>query len=274
MSYLFLMRASRTTSTLPFVGVIGLSILSAAGCNNMDRRYLTPEGASVYAMVFAPDTAPFFMGAEESLYILETPIELPIRQPTAAEEGALGDAPWVLRGDYQVELTFTVTNLDTESAQRTTVTLNGINPMFEYAPGFTVDQMDVIPDFSQWERTYVLEPGGSRTSTWRGAEMAEITVDLASATSTPECQAIANQIVYFANQSGIDPRSTACVPPVVPGLVGLKLGLRALATAPPPIAIEASARVRDLRDRIAATGQEPWLPPTPVQFTPPPPPEE
>lgn len=286
MSYLFHMRAHRsptflhrTSSRSPLArGVaiaVGVSTSTAAlgACNHADRRYLAPEGATVFALAFTPDTPPFFMGDEESLYLIETPIMLPIRPPSAAEEAALGDGPWVRRGDYQVQLTFTVTNLDTERARFVGVTLNGINPLYEYVPGFTVDDDDVIPNFSQWERTYVLEPGESRTVTVREEEIDELTVDLASATSTPECQRIANQIVYFANQAGIDPRSTACIPEVVPGLLGIKLGLRAVGSEPPPIVLEASAIVRDVRDRIAASGQEPWEPPMPTPFTPPPPEE-
>ncbi|GAB4201715.1 MAG: hypothetical protein OHK0013_14030 [Sandaracinaceae bacterium] len=286
MSYLFHMRAHRsptflhrTRSRSPLArGVaiaVGVSTSTAAlgACNHADRRYLAPEGATVFALAFTPDTPPFFMGDEESLYLIETPVMLPIRPPSAAEEAALGDGPWVRRGDYQVQLTFTVTNLDTERARFVGVTLNGINPLYEYVPGFTVDDDDVIPNFSQWERTYVLEPGESRTVTVREEEIDEMTVDLASATSTPECQRIANQIVYFANQAGIDPRSTACIPEVVPGLLGIKLGLRAVGSEPPPIVLEASAIVRDVRDRIAASGQEPWEPPMPTPFTPPPPEE-
>lgn len=277
MSYLFPMRdrpMARPTRpvTLLVLGTAGLAGL--VGCNHMERRYLAPDGASVFAMAFGPDTAPFFMGDEESLYLLETPIEIPIRPPTAAEQGALMGGPWVRRGDYEIEVTFTVTNLDTASARFVGVTLNGINPMFEYVPGFTVDEDDVIPDFAQWERTYVLEPGESRTITVREEEIDEITVDLASATSTPDCGLLANHIVYFANQAGIEPRSTACIPPVVPALVGLKLGLRSVGSEPPPIAIEASARVRDVHDRVASTGQPEWDPPMPAAFTPPPPPED
>ncbi|MFO0710121.1 MAG: hypothetical protein U0353_09800 [Sandaracinus sp.] len=267
------MRAPNVVVPVGLLVAMG-SLTASSGCNHMERRYVTPEGASVYAMTFAPDTPPLFMGREENLYQLETPIELPIRPPTAAEESALAGAPWVSRGDYETEITFTVTNLDMENVRVVGVTLNGINPMFEYVPGFSVEQGNATPDFAQWERTYALEPGESRTITVREEEIDEIAVDLASATSSPECELLANQIVYFMNQSGIDPRSTACVPPVIPGLVGFKLGLRSTAAEPPPVAIEASVEMRDVRDRIASPGQPVWEPPMPTPFTPPPPPEE
>lgn len=255
--------------------VVGAAALvGAGGCNHMERRYLAPDGASVYAMTFAPDTPPFFMGEEESLYLIETPIEVPIRVPSAAEEGALAGAPWVRRGDYEIEVTFTVTNLDTTATRLVGVTLNGVSPSFEYLPGFSVDEGDVIPDFSQWERTYVLAAGESRTVTVREEEIDEVAVDLASATSSPECEAIANHIVHFTNQSGVEGRSSACIPPMIPGLVALKLGLRSIGAEPPPVSIEASARVRDVRDRVASPGEAEWMPPVPVIFTPPPPPED
>jgi hypothetical protein len=255
------------TSLLVYAGTATLG-----ACNHMERRYLSPEGASVYAMAFAPDTPPLVAGEGAGLYLLETPIEIPIRPPTTAEQAALGELPWVRRGDYELDLTFTVRNLDTSGAHFVTVTLNGVSPEYEYVPGVVMEDGEAVPDFAQWERTYALGPGESRTVTVREEEISEIGVDLASATSSPACEQLANSIVYFMNQSGIEPRTTACVPPIVPGLVALKLGLRAFG-GPPPIVLEASARVRDVRDRIASPGQPEWTPPTPRIFTPPAPPE-
>lgn len=252
----------------PWPSSIGLGVLVLAACNHAERRYLSPPDAPVYAMAFAPDTPPLFEGEEESLYVLETSIRVPIRPPSAEEAARLGDEPWVRRGDYEIELSFVVRNLDTEARRTATVTLNGVNPEYEYVPGFVEDDGDVVPDFAQWERTYVLGPGESRGVTVREEEVHEIMVDLAAATSSPECSAIANTIVYFQNQAGIEPRSTACIPPVVPGLVALKLGLRSVGSEPPPIALEAVGRVRDVRDRIARSGEPEWEPPTPTPFTP------
>lgn len=267
----------RTLARVPAAGTAPLALAIATGlvgCNNMDRRYLSPEDSTVYALAFTPDTEPLFEGEEENLYALETEVDLPIRMPTDAEASALGDAPWVNRGDYYLEVTFTLTNLDTTATRVVSATLNGISPDYVYVPGFTEDEGEAVPDFSQWERTYALAPGESRTVTIREEELDEVAVDLASATSTEECGYLANLIVYFANQSGIDARSTACMPPVIPNLVGFNLGIRALAAEPPPIVLEASVMVRDVHDRIAAPGQEAWVPPEPTAFTPPAPPEE
>jgi hypothetical protein len=89
-----------------------------------------------------------------------------------------------------------------------------------------------------------------------------------------ECMTIANTITYFMNQSGSDPRSIPCVPTLIPGLVGVKLGLRtqiAIGELPPPIVAEASVRIRDVHDRLASYDEMPWdlNGETPVPFTPP-----
>ncbi len=256
------------TTTLAVPLVAGL-----AGCQGgMDRRYLTPEdGSSVWALTFAPDTEPFAEAREGALYIVEAPVEIPIRAPRPDEERALGDAPWAARGDFELEITFTVTNLDTTRSRMVSVTFNGINPDYEYQPGFSVDEGQILPDFSQWERTYLLGPGESRTQVVREEEIDEITVDLAAATSTPECQLIANRIVHPTNQADRDPQSIACIPEQVPSLVAVRLGLRAVGDEPPPIALEASARARDLHDRLASGDEPRWEPPTPTIFTPAPP---
>ena len=40
---------------------------------------------------------------------------------------------------------------------------------------------------------------------------------------------------------------------------------------PSVVVLEASIRLRDVRNRVAASGEEPWWLPTPALFTPPPP---
>jgi hypothetical protein len=240
---------------------LALVAVALVGCN-LQQSYVTPNGQSVVQLA-----------VEEDVF-------LPLREPTAAEMSALqgmtavpfSRMPWAQRGDYELEITLVITNVDTTRIA-TTATINGINEFNRYLPGFSINDDAIVPDFSQWERTFSLMPGERRTITVREEELDEVATDLASALNTSvvlstdptamtmtTCSDIANELVYFANQSGIDARSRPCVPATIPALVGFVLGLRAEGapgSPAPAVAIEASVRMRDVRnDRLALTGMQ------------------
>lgn len=249
------------------------------GCN-LQQSYVTPDGQNVVQLAMPADTPPIAMSRESALFSVEEDVFFPVREPTDAEMSGLWMTtpapfermPWVQRGDYEVEITLVITNVDTQRIS-TTATINGINEFNRYLPGFSINDNAIVPDFSQWERTYSLRPGERRVVTIREEELDEVATDLASVVNTsvtfgmpdpttglaPTCSDMANELVYFMNQSSIDDRSRMCVPTVVPGLVGFVLGLRAEGSPgsmAPAVAIEASVRLRDLRTRLATTGTQ------------------
>lgn len=246
------------------------SLVLLAGCR-MDRRYVSPEGGTLWQLALTPDTPPFL----ESLFIVERRVELPVRAPTPDQLAQLDDdprglgpyprRPWVERGDYEIEIDFTLYNLDAER-RLVTLTINGFNEFHEYVPGARIEDNDLVIDFAGWERAYLLEPHGRLSGTIREEEMDEIAVDLATVVNgAPN----SNQVVYFQNQSAHDARSQMFIPPIVPALTGFRLGLRVVGgEMPPPIAVEWTVRVRDLRDRIVSEGEEPWDLPDPEPFAP------
>lgn len=253
------------------------ALLALCACQ-MDRRYVTPEGAATWQLAFAPDTPPFFQNDDLTVYLIEQRIELPVRPPTDEEFGALSTPderglgpyprrPWVERGDYELQLDMTLSNLS-DARQRVAVTINGINEFHEYVPGVNLAGEEPVPDFAGWERTVELDPGQRITLTVREEQLDEVAVDLATVVNgAPN----SNQVVYFQNQSDRDARSRMYIPPIVPALVGVRLGLRADsedATTPPPVALEAVVFVRDLHDRIVPAGEEPWTLPQPAPFVP------
>lgn len=262
----------------PLVLSLLLAALAVASGCNLEQRYLMPDGGGLYAAAITEAT-PAYLESEEdgNLYIVESRIEFPVHAPSDAEMASLGTdvvppfarRPWVVRDDYQVEIDLVVSNLSADPVQ-VTVTMNGINEFNEYVPSAQIIDDELVIDFAQWERTYLLQPGARRTVTVREEELDEIAVDLASVINGEPCSALANQIVYFMNQAGIDPRSTACIPAIVPGLVGVRFGVRLTGGAPPPqVAVEAVVRLRDLRNRVATASEVPWLLPVPAPFTPP-----
>lgn len=267
-----------------------LAAMALVGCN-LQQSYVTPDGQMVVQLAMPPTTPPLAMSRESVLYSVEEDVYLPILPPTDAQMSTLegmhpapfARMPWAQRGDYEIELSLVITNVDTMRVS-TTATINGINEFNRYLPGFSINDNAIVPDFSQWERTWSLMPGERRTITVREEELDEVATDLASAVNAgvmvgamTTCSDIANELVYFMNQSSIDHRSQMCVPSVVPGLVGFVIGLRAEGapgSPAPAVAIEASVRLRDIHGRLALTGmqwnveglgQAPFTPPMTVQ---------
>jgi hypothetical protein len=268
------------------------------GCN-LQQSYVAPNGQPVIQLAMPPGTPPLATSRDSVLYAVEEDVYFPVRSPSADERTALHAMPapppfvrmpWVRLYDYEIEIALVITNVDTQTIT-TTATINGINQFNWYLPGYSINDDAIVPDFSQWEHTWSLAPGQRQQITVREEELDEVATDLASVVNTGvmfgtdpttmmpiTCSDIANEIVYFANQSGIDPRSHMCVPTVIPGLVGIVLGLRAEGdpgTPPPAVAIEATVRLRDVHDRltfsdtpmnvtIAHLGQTPFTPPMTV----------
>jgi hypothetical protein len=112
----------------------------------------------------------------------------------------------------------------------------------------------------QWERRYTIKAKERLVRTVREEEFDEVAVDLATVVNgAPN----SDEVVYFENKSGSDPRSMKYIPEVIPGLTTLRLGLRSTETA--TILLEVSVRVRDVGDKLASDG-EPHMQLDPEQF--------
>ena len=247
--------------------VIALGIV---GCQSEGE--FVDDGPVDFALTM--NTPPLVMTDEAALYIVEHRVELPVRDPgdavmAARIEGAsqyenlpFDRLPWVDRDDMAIEINYTVSNMDNAPHDLVTVTVNGINEFDEYVPSFTVDRDNIIVDYSGWERSHKLEPLEREQWTVRENEMDEVAVDLATVVNgAPN----SNQIVYFQNHSSTDARSQMYIPPVVPGLIGVRLGIRTLEEA--NIVLEASVRVRQKNTRLVE-GDQALLEVTPEQFRP------
>jgi hypothetical protein len=241
--------------------VIGglLWALLAAGCSEA-RVYIGDGGR--YHVELQAGAEPTFMGmGGGAIYIVEQRVELPVRAPTAMALADLTQAatrypmlpfprlPWVERGALPIEVDFVLENLE-DSEREIAVIVNGWNEFHEYQPGVQVIDQAPTPDYSQWEWLYKLKPKQRVTRTVREEEFDEIAVDLATVVNgAPN----SNQVVYFENQSSADVRSQPFIPPVIPGLMGFRLGLRT--TTASGATLDASVRVRDAGDRLADSDQ-------------------
>jgi hypothetical protein len=258
----------RTTTSLAALAVFALL---ATGCLE-EQRYVTPEGGGPWALAIDEETPPFFESEDGNVYLVEQRIPIELREPTEDELAELGDVgdvqipypqlPWLQRGDLEIQIDWTLSNLS-EEAVTTTLVVNGFNEFHEYAPGIQVVDDDLVIDFSQWERTYRLGPMERRSGTIREEELDEVAVDLATVVNDAPNP---NQIVYFENQHEHDRRSQMYMPDVIPALTGVRVGLRSLSAA--PVVLELTVRVRDVRGVLVQGEDEPWQAPAPALFGP------
>jgi hypothetical protein len=234
-----------------------LSLWSLLACG--EAREYAGDG-ELYQVALTSMTTPVIQSMDGAIYIVETHAELAIRVPTDAELAALRAGvsqykglpfprlPWVKRGDLALQVDFSVSNLDSVSHD-VDVIINGQNEFFEYVPTVAVVDEDPVPLHAQWENRYTVDAKSRVTHTVREEEFDEVAVDLATVVNgAPN----SDEVVYYENKSDSDPRSMKYIPAVIPGLIGLRLGLRADTAA--PILLEATVRVRDVGDKLAAPG--------------------
>ncbi|MAQ13386.1 MAG: hypothetical protein CMN30_01100 [Sandaracinus sp.] len=248
------------------------------GC--ADHDYVGED--PLYQFAITESTPAFFVGEDESFFLVEERIELTLEPPTDADMASLNAEapapfprrPWAEQGDYALEIDWALINLD-DQAHRVLVRFNGINEFNEYVPGVSEGEEEILPDLSQWERTIELGPFERRSGTVREAELEEVAVDLATVVNgAPN----ANQIVHPDNHSSSDVRSQLYIPAVIPALVGVRAGLGVMgegvegpegAGAGANVVMELTIRVRDEDDKITDP-EDAWMLPVPVPFMPPP----
>ncbi len=238
---------------------VGLScaLLLLAACGDT-REYI--GNGKLYQVALTQTTPPVFASRDGALYIVETRAQLPVRKPSPMEmmDRQTGvkafkklpypRLPWVERGDDEIEVDFTLSNLD-DKPHDIDVVVNGANEFDEYFPGVAVVERNPVPMHAQWERRYTLGPKDRQSHTVREEELDEAAVDLATVVNGAPNP---DEVVYFENNSSSDPRSQKYIPAVIPGLVALRLGLRSLEQG--RILLEASVRVRDVGDKLASPG--------------------
>ena len=225
-----------------------------------ERRYVGDP--QLHQIALTETTPAAFTADEAQLFVVEERIPLDVIAPgdvaledlrVAAEqfEGLpVPRLPWVDREDLGIQVDFVLSNLDDEERE-IAVIVNGFNEFDEYEPGVTVIDDEPVVDYAQWERLYELQPQQRLLRTLRDEDFDEVAVDLATVVNgAPN----SNEVVFFENKSGSDPRAEPYIPAVIPGLCGFRLGLRATAAA--NVLLEATVRVRDRGERLIEDGDE------------------
>jgi hypothetical protein len=216
---------------------------------------------------------PYYSDMNLTLYEVQTHVRLPVRRPTGADLSGLGSAPkgtayprapFLLASDESVEIHYTLSNLDKDDVP-IWVLFDPWNEFVRYNPGVTVvSDEETIPNFG-YDLEFVV-PGMSRLEgDLTSDDTQEMAIKLASVMNllaSPLAMAgqnnpngydattIANNIFNPQNRSNSnDPLYAPWIPPVIAGLTGFDLGLRAqcdAACTPPNIAVEITMEVQDL----------------------------
>jgi hypothetical protein len=210
-----------------------------------------------------------YSDGQVSIFLVSTPVQLPMRRYTDEEGQALGRVqglprePFLKVSDVRIEVRFTLTNLD-DKRQSVELLLDPWNEFVRYRPGITVVDEDALPNFSGFQKSFMLDPKQRIEGTITPDDMIELGVDLATAqviaaspppaTAAQNAAALMNRAFNLQNRSSqYDPLITPRVPAQSPGVVGFDLGLRTL--EPANIAVEVVVDVRDLHgDRVIPFG--------------------
>lgn len=270
----------------PKVGALACVALLSIGCSAGDHE----ESLPLIQVGMTEAVAPIYDDGELQIYEVKTGVAFPILRPSAPALADLrrtnvepyGRSPWVTTDDIDVQVTWTISNLDDEE-RVIEMLVDPWNEFGRYYPGLQLtdaDNEEFMPNLSGIDKRYPLGPkssgAGSRLhGTYTFADMKEMATDFATvmnlianppATEDDEedpTVTLTNHAFHWQNRSYNDLLTKAWVPPVVAGLTGIDVGFRC--NEPANLAIEVAIEVVDKNGkRVRREGDEdqPLLPPT------------
>jgi hypothetical protein len=203
---------------------------------------------------------PYYSDQELTLYEAQKPIALQIRKPTSAELSALGKAapypraPFLLASDVQIEIHYTITNLD-KTDHTIELLIDPWNEFAHWTPGVTVvNDEETVPNLSGYDNFFVvagqsrvegdLSPDDTYNLEANFATVERILWNPPAVMSLPPTQ-MCNHIFDIQHRSNDgDPAVTPFIPSVIAGLTGFDLGIRT--REPANVAVEVVVDVTDM----------------------------
>jgi hypothetical protein len=270
--------------------LLGLGLLAAlsVGCSSGDHQ----ESLPILQVGMTKDVAPIYDDGELKMYEVKKGTAFPILQPSEAAWGELnrtamdpyGRGPWVTTDDIDVQVTWTLSNLD-DDEHTVELLIDPWNEFGRYYPGLQLtnpDEEEYMPNLSGIDKRYVV--GGKKSGeksrahgTFTYSDLQEMATDLATVMEMiknppvdpddPDMEdptvTYTNHAFHWQNRSYEDLLVKKFVPGTVAGLTGLDLGFRTY--EPATIAIEVVVEVVDKNGkRLRKEGEEtkPLLQPT------------
>jgi hypothetical protein len=277
----------------PLLGPMTPTLLASAlvatlslGCGDQQAEQSLP----LLQVGMTKAVPPIYDDGEMQIFEVKKGLAFPILAPSGDSQAMLGKKdvepygrePWVTVDDIQVQVTWTLTNLDDEQ-HIVEVLLDPWNEFGRYFPGLQLtdpDEQQYMPNFSGIDKRYIAagkaEGEASRVhDTYTFADLNETAVDLATVMdlikNPPPMEdgmkedptvTYTNHAFHWQNRSYNDLLIKSWVPSTIAGLTGLDLGFRT--SEPATIAIEIAVEVVDKNGkRVRPEGDKsPLLAPT------------
>ncbi len=221
------------------VVVVGawLAASGAIGCGaESDKQTYDPV-----ALGMTSDDPPLYDDGETTIYEVKRAVSLPINIPSSADLAVLSPVvppytrtPWITNKDVKVQVTWTVSNLDTQ-AHNVELLLDPWNEFARYVPGVSVGEEETVPDLSGIDLLMRVESMSRKKGVFTFEDMDEVATDLATVQNIIGAAAgmqegingLVNHAFEIHNRSSDDRLVKAYIPSTVAGLVGFDIGLRA-----------------------------------------------
>jgi hypothetical protein len=275
-------------SFAPMVSGLGLLAALSTACGSQDHE----ESLPVLQVGMTKAVAPIYDDGELQIFEVKKGLAFPILAPTDVTRGQLrekptepyGRYPWVTTEDIQVQVTWTISNLDDEE-HVVEMLIDPWNEFGRYYPGLQLtdaENEEYMPNFSGIDKRYITlgksKGDASRArGTYTFADLEEVATDLATVMgllkNPPQIEGDAeeedptvtytNHAFHWQNRSYDDLLVKEWIPETVAGLTGLDIGFRTY--EPATIGIEVAVEVVDKngeRIRREADNDKPLLPPT------------
>jgi hypothetical protein len=134
-------------------------------------------------LALSQNTAAYYSDPNLTIYWPSVPVKLPVKQGTGTEPKMMPypAAPYLLNTDYQLQVNYTVTNLDNTS-HAVWVTMNPWNQFVRYYPGVSiVNEDETEPNLAGTERAIILDPLAKVQGTFTPDDMNDLATKLAIA---------------------------------------------------------------------------------------------
>jgi hypothetical protein len=254
-------------SRTPFILLAASLGTLALGCSGQDHEESLPP----LQVGMTKEVAPIYDDGELVIYEVKKGIAFPILAPNDMARGQLGDAepygraPWLTTEDLDVQVTWTLSNLD-DDEHVVEMLVDPWNEFGRYYPGLQVtdaENNELMPNFSAIDMRYIVagKAAGDASrvhGTYTFSDLKEAATDLATVmgiiknpppaeSDDPDAEdprvAFANHAFHWQNHSYDDPLVRTWVPSIVAGLTGLDIGFRTY--EPATVAIEVAIELVD-----------------------------
>jgi hypothetical protein len=259
-------RCARTSSA----AIFGLLVASACvvGCESAGADQVSQP----IVLGMSDSVAPIYNTQQLTLYEVQVPVSLPVRQPTSQEESSLGGAdppyphqPYLLDTDESLEIRFTISNLDSEQ-HAVYLLLDPWNEFVRYRPGVTfLNDEETLPNPSGFQKAFLVDAMSRVEGTVTTDDTTALAIALATAMAILSQPADPN--ATYSNTTLVDhafdlqnrpisndPLVSSYIPSTIAGLTGFDLGLQT--DAAENVSIEIIYDIVDLNgNRLIPQGQ-------------------